>query len=311
MSLSVANPSQGSYGLLMRLLRLILGLRSISRRLSKSYYRLARGMETGYTVGDGSDTTLDELREEFEADLERVRTLTLDWPDMTAEERYAADEIKAISSGGGSEWGSGELDQSIEDWLESAAGNETVAGEEFAWSDDRVSDLEDANRAFRSLLKSRGIDDLESRIRDLKRRYGNDPDRLLAEIEDTFLTVRDTVAGIVDKSVIDAGRELLDDTITRDTRAKYVARGVRANPCHFCSMLASRGFVYKSERTALSGWHPNCHCYAIVRFGDDPQLPERNDYYVRMWPTVTADYDGKDKVKAWRRWIAAERKKRR
>src|SRR5699024_9108632 len=128
--------------------------------------------------------------------------------------------------------------------------------------------------------------------------------------EDAFILVRDSLSGVIDKAAIDSGRELIDDVVVRDKRVKLYARGVRENPCHFCSMLASRGFVYGSATDAVSGWHPNCHCYAIVRWSNEAGLPERNQYYYDMWPEVTNGYYGKDKVKAWRRWIAKQRVKR-
>lgn len=312
MSLSVTEPSKGEHGMLMRLLRIILGIRSMSRRLTKSYYRLARGLETGYTLDEAAeDTTLAALRGEFEDDLTQVQTLDFTWPDMTAEERYAADEMKAVSAGDKRSWNPGELSQSMDDWLDSIVTEDgDVVGEKFTFTADRISDLQDAIAAFRPLLGSKGVRNLETKIRAIKQKYADDPDRMLAEIENAFILVRDTIAGIVDDDAIGSGKDLLEDTIVKDKRAKFYARGVRSNPCAFCSMLASRGFVYKSERTALAGRHPNCHCYPIIRWSDDPVLPERNDYYNRMWPVVTADYDGKDKMRAWRRWIEAERRKR-
>lgn len=313
MGLSLSAPAKGSYGMLMRILRFILGIRSMSRRLTKSYYRLARAVDTGYTLDEaGADTTLKDLRDEFEDDLEQVRTLNFTWPDMTAEEKYAASEMKKVSAGDKESWNPGELNKSMDDWLGSIVDKDgKVKGEKFDFTEDRIQDLQDALKAFRPILGAKGIRNLETKIRALKQRYGDDPDRLLAEIENAFLVVRDTLAGSVDKGVVDSGRELIDDIIAKDKRARLYARGVRSDPCYFCSMLASRGFVYKSERSALAGAHDNCHCYPIIRWSDNPDLPERNAYYHRMWPIVTADYDGKDKVKAWRRWITAQRKKRR
>lgn len=312
MALSLSDPSAGSYGMMMRLLRLIIGIRSMSRRLLKSYYRLARGLDTGYALSeDGEDATLKGLREDFEGDLDRVMNLNFDWPDMTAEEKYAADEIGSVSKGDKASWNPGELKQSLEDWINSIVTPDgEVKGEKFTWTDDRIQSLDDALKEFKGYIGEKGIKDLESKIKALKRKYADDPDRLLAEIEDAFLTARDKVSGVVDKAAIDSGRELLNNTVGRDPRAIYVARGVRSNPCHFCSMLASRGFVYKSSWAAIAGTHENCHCYPIVRWGEDPELPERNTYYYDMWPKVTRDYDGKAKVKAWRRWIAKRRVKR-
>lgn len=307
MGLSLSSPRSGSYGMMMRLLRAILGIRSMSRRLTKSYYRLARGLETGFTLDDeGEDTTLSELRSTFQGDLEMVLTLDFDWPDMTAEEKYAADEIDSISKGDAASWNPGELSQSLEDWIDSIVTEDgEVKGEKFEWTDDKIQSLDDALKEFRQYIGDTGIKSLETKIRALKRKYADDPDRLLAEVEDAFITVRDTLAGVVDKAAIDSGRELLDDTAPRDRRSQWFARGVRSNPCHFCSMLASRGFVYRTERAAIAGTHPNCHCYSIVRFSTEmPELPERNAYYQQMWEKHGGT------MKAWRKWIAKQRVRR-
>lgn len=312
MGLRIASPSSGSYGMMMRLLRLILGLRSMSRRLSQSYYQLARAMETGYTVSeDGEDMMLSELRDSFQADLEMVRTLDFNWPNMTAEEKYAAQQMLEVSRGDTDSWNPGELGQSLEDWIDSIVGEDRVInGEKIAWTNDRIQSLDDAMRAFRNVIGEAGIKDLEDKIRRLKQKYADDPDRLLAEIEDAFLTNRDKLAGVIDDAAIGSGRELINDSMMRDKRAVWVARGVRSNPCHFCSMLASRGFVYKSARDAVAGTHPNCHCYPIVRWSKEkPKLPESNQYYQDMWDKVTGDHYGKDKVKAWRKWLAPIRRR--
>lgn len=309
MGMSITAPSKGSYGMMMRLLRFILGLRSMSRRLTKSYYRYARGLSTGYTLGD--DTTMDDLRGEFEADLERVRDLDFDWPDMTAEEKYASEQLRSVSAGDAASWRPAELGQSLVDWNDSiVSGDGEVKGEKFDWTEDRIENLQDALREWRDEIGFKGIKNFERKVRAIKQKYSDDPDRMLAEIEDAFILVRDSLSGVVDKAVIDSGRELIDDVTVKDKRVKLYARGVRENPCHFCSMLASRGFVYGSERDAVSGWHPNCHCYAIVRFSDQEDLPERNQFFYDMWPEVTRGYDGKDKIKVWRAWIAKRRVQR-
>src|SRR5699024_4856647 len=252
-----------------------------------------------------------ELRDSLQVDLEMVRTLNSDRPNMSPEERYAAEQMSEVSSGDTASWNPGELGQSLEDWIDSIVGEDRVInGEKIAWTDDRIQSLDDAMRAFRKDIGDAGIKDLENKIRRLKQKYADDPDRLLAEIEDAFLTSRDKLAGVIDDAAISSGRELIDDAMMRDRRAMWVARGVRSNPCHFCSMLASRGFVYKSARAAVSGQHPNCHCYPIVRWGKEkPKLPASNQYYQDMWDKVTGGHYGKDKVKAWRKWLAPIRRR--
>jgi hypothetical protein len=66
-------------------------------------------------------------------------------------------------------------------------------------------------------------------------------------------------------------------------------------------MLASRGFVYANATTAgeisaslvygedargtINRYHPNCHCYPVVRWADipDPTAPGRSEEYTALW----------------------------
>lgn len=65
------------------------------------------------------------------------------------------------------------------------------------------------------------------------------------------------VSGAVTRHVLDGGRETLLASVRGDRRARGWARVTSANPCEFCSMLASRGGVY----TAMSGaFHAHDHC---------------------------------------------------
>lgn len=290
--------------MLVRILRLLLGLRSVSRRVAKSYYRYTRALQTGRTIGNET-ARLRELREDFESDLERVRTLSFDWSDATADEKHAADGIRSLSKSDPKSWQSGELNQSLEDWLTlTDDSDKEIDFDDIKWSEDDIQSVEDALRKFRKTFGDKGVTALEKKIEEIKRRYAEDPDRILAEIDDSYILVRDSLAGVVDKGVIDAGREVIDNMIGRDKLATRFARGVRENPCYFCSMLASRGFVYYSERAALAGWHPNCHCYPIVRMSSDPKWPSRNAYYNDMW------YEHGGTIKLWRKWITAERRRK-
>lgn len=49
--------------------------------------------------------------------------------------------------------------------------------------------------------------------------------------------------------------------------------------CAFCIMLASRGFVYRSAKTAGEGdhWHAHCDCRIVPSFGADPSIVEGYD----------------------------------
>lgn len=120
-------------------------------------------------------------------------------------------------------------------------------------------------------------------------------------------------AGRADKLVLDAGRDVALYAAEREKRFLMYARGTSLNPCAFCAMLASRGFVYNTTSSSringsvlaeVRSYHSNCHCYPIFRWRRESQLPERARFFAERWPEVTAGYSGgKDKINAWRRWL--------
>ena len=94
------------------------------------------------------------------------------------------------------------------------------------------------------------------------------------------------------KAIGDAARYFAErganDTMTalgnRDgERARFARVPTGATTCPYCCMLASRGFVYRSELSALNANHRHCDCRIIEGFdgmsveGYDP------DRYYDMW----------------------------
>jgi len=67
------------------------------------------------------------------------------------------------------------------------------------------------------------------------------------------------VSGAVTRHVLDGGRETLLASVRRDRRARGWARVTSAEPCEFCSMLASRGGVYTATSGAFQA-HDHCGC---------------------------------------------------
>ena len=88
------------------------------------------------------------------------------------------------------------------------------------------------------------------------------------------------VSSVVASNVYSQSRETVFANLENERR-KALSRGDRefarkcgyarvtaASPCAFCSMLASRGFVYRSDETALKtktgdSYHNHCHCTAV------------------------------------------------
>lgn len=69
---------------------------------------------------------------------------------------------------------------------------------------------------------------------------------------------------------------------------RYARVPTRANPCPYCLMLASRGFVYLSEESAGAGSHRNCTCAMV------PGIPGRTHV------------DGYDPAELYSRWRSGQ-----
>lgn len=113
------------------------------------------------------------------------------------------------------------------------------------------------------------------------------------------------VVRLLDERVGYAAKSAAGNTVIRnsqrDTRRVRFARIPRAtksypNGCPFCQMLASRGFVYASARTAgeFDHYHNDCQCMVVPGFGDNPSVEGYNP----------RDYD-----EGYREWLASQEDK--
>lgn len=81
--------------------------------------------------------------------------------------------------------------------------------------------------------------------------------------------------GVVDKGVKQGGRDAIRYNAKRDPKKPRYARVPEGPACAFCTMLASRGFIYQNEDTAggLGQYHNDCHCEIIPSWdGDKPYV---------------------------------------
>lgn len=80
------------------------------------------------------------------------------------------------------------------------------------------------------------------------------------------------------RHTLNGGRETMRRAVTEDPAAWGWARMTDADPCDFCEMLAGRGAVYKSARTAgdeLNRYHDGCACSVIAVFKGPEPAPAR------------------------------------
>lgn len=75
-------------------------------------------------------------------------------------------------------------------------------------------------------------------------------------------SIQSMVDGVATKNVLDAGRMTILDAVHSDRKAKGWARETEPGCCSFCALLAVRGAVYRSEKSAGFQSHDHCRCFA-------------------------------------------------
>jgi len=71
--------------------------------------------------------------------------------------------------------------------------------------------------------------------------------------------IEDVIATYLDKAMDNVVKRGYRETITANSdRWARVPTG--SYTCPWCVMLASRGFVYKTQERAMAAWHPYCDC---------------------------------------------------
>jgi hypothetical protein len=344
-TVSAVAAAETAAGWLSRSLRMIVGIRRYSRRLAQSYYQLARALETGRTLGlpeysdDPDAITMGGLRKQYTDLLLEIATLDTEKPEsddegswlherlveeMTAAEHDAnRRKIRLADS---------TLDPYIQDLLDAADDEDSsVEVDEYDWLDDLTD--EEVAAAFSKLLIASAVDKQTGAATVIRKNDELTPGQALDALTESHGNAGAMGAGKVDKYGISAGRDAIDDAIRNDGRVQKFARKCGPNPCHFCAMLASRGWVYTAKTgsttrrtTTVAGnagnfeegpegrpldvrkFHDNCHCTLISRWEAQSKLPEQNAFYEAQWPIVTEGLGGAAAMNAWRRWMYARQR---
>ena len=96
--------------------------------------------------------------------------------------------------------------------------------------------------------------------------------------------------GVIEKGVLDGGREVQTGIIRADRDVVAVARVTSGDACAFCTMLASRGFDYSTEKAAGFKAHGKCACTTEVLYaGAEPNLPPSSRKAAEQWDAYLAD----------------------
>lgn len=322
------NSEDTSHSWVLVSLRIITAARKLSRQLAIAYYQLARSLETGSTLGElpgsSGDVTLGDVRKNFRdialdvAALPSPRTLSDD-PDI----RWFEEELKSrdmpSTPNRSIRLSDAEVDPLIQDLLDVEASNNStpITVDKFNWEEALSGD--EVQKRFENLLRKQ-IKDAADTTRALRSNTELTPDQAMTLIEKSHDAAGSTGSGSVDAAGVDGGRQVIDTALSRDRKVKMIARGTSGDPCAFCSMLASRGFVFVGATSGVGAaedftvsqdvkkYHIHCHCFPIVKFTTTSQLPELNKFFKRQWPIVTDGYSGVDALNAWRRWVYAQRK---
>lgn len=138
-------------------------------------------------------------------------------------------------------------------------------------------------------------------------------------IEDARKTAFVTSSKALQRHVLDAGRETIDEVTRSDVDAEGWARITDGDPCYFCALLASRGFVYHSKTSALTTggrrggrstgqtFHDGCGCSAEPAFQRGLDPPGRGLEFEQIYMDSTRGTSGKESLRAFRRAYDAQR----
>jgi hypothetical protein len=113
-------------------------------------------------------------------------------------------------------------------------------------------------------------------------------------------------AGAAGRLALDAGRSSLDRQVRADDAARGWFRVTHGSkPCAFCAMLASRGAVYKSRKSAGDGhrYHDHCSCTVEPIFSAKSVMTPQSERYREIWDSSTKGLSGSDAFNAFRKVI--------
>lgn len=101
---------------------------------------------------------------------------------------------------------------------------------------------------------------------------------LAADLDETKLEaeMQNLIEGLTRTLVLEAGRDEVWTAIENDVSARGWARVTRPNACAFCRMLATRGAVYRTERSAsFQAHHADEHGGGDCQCGVEPLFAKR------------------------------------
>ena len=134
-----------------------------------------------------------------------------------------------------------------------------------------------------------------------------------------YAKVRAGLAAQASRLTQNGGREAVHEAVAGDAAAVAYYRRINPGACYFCTALASRGAVYRTEQSAgvvvgrhghakgtrLLGeeYHPNCKCTPVPVFTRDAVLPQANRDAETWWKQAREDNGGHLTLNEFRQWL--------
>lgn len=115
-----------------------------------------------------------------------------------------------------------------------------------------------------------------------------------------------TVSGAASRIVLDGGRQTVLLTVESDRKALGWMRVTHGKTCAFCAMLASRGPVYKSHRSAGDArsrparFHDHCDCTVEPVYSTSTRWPATSRRAEEIWASSTVGLGGQEARNAFR-----------
>jgi hypothetical protein len=105
------------------------------------------------------------------------------------------------------------------------------------------------------------------------------------------------LSGSTQRLVLAPFRTTVYESALSDTQPTRFARMPSGPTCRFCTMVASRGFVYRDAASAgeSNEWHDNCNCLIVPGTGPDA-FPEDYDLDVYRSAFERAEGIGRDLI---------------
>lgn len=306
-AVQAAKPDTGAARWTASAAEAVMYARELSGALARAYYRLARAVETGYTLGERNEqVTIGNLRSSFSEQALSIADIGSDSEASPFHALYTPDIAKGKLD-------SIDISDEINEFLDESTSSDgkAIRVDPYAWPP--VASGDEILERLKRSLTAEAIDPLKKEIAKISKQPRIDQKRALAKIDEAYQNKGKLGAGKADEYVMRAGRAVVDHASRNDRRVLKYARGTAANPCHFCAMLASRGFVYVSAMSATKGsglksYHPHCHCFPIARWTEQSPLPALNTRFEDLWNReIRGKFSGDSALRQWRRVIARER----